>query len=134
MKRRLLVIFSIFIIFTQLSGCFLGYGSGGGLGTTSKATRSDLVINFTLIPGMIFNYDTYHMTLQAQEEITNLSLEIDFRNSSGRVLKTDELYVGKVVPGNKYEYTLDQSGMRPEDLDTVSSFIVRVDSGTVKYN
>ena len=134
MKRRLIILFCAFICLVQFTGCFYNQdGDGGFIDRSRKATSSDIIVKFTLIPS-IFSHDTYHMSLQAQEEIENLSLEIDFCNSSGRILKTDDLYVGKVVPGNKYEFTLDPSGMRPEDLDTVKSFSVRVVGGTVKYD
>ena len=134
MKRRLLMLFCAIILLMQFTGCFYNLEEDWGFIDRSRnATRSDIIVKFTLIPS-IFGHDTYYMSLQAQEEIENLSLEIDFCGSSGSILKTDDLYVGKVVPGNKYEFTLNQSGMQLGDLDTVKHFIVRVVGGTIKYD
>lgn len=97
---------------------------------TRDARNSDIVVDFTSIP-KIFSADTYLLELQSQEEITGLVITIDFVNASGRTLKTETLNIGKVVPGNKYSYELNQSGMKPDDVDTVSGFSCRVTSGTV---
>ncbi|MBQ7344372.1 MAG: zinc ribbon domain-containing protein [Clostridia bacterium] len=98
--------------------------------TTRSAKTSDLIINFKKTDNL-FEADDYYMIIQAQEKITNLKLSIDYKDSSGRILKTETVYVGKVVPGNEYKFNLSLNGMNPSDLDKISKFSYKITSGTV---
>ena len=97
---------------------------------TRPAKLDDLLIEFTRI-SHLFEEDDYYMHLQAQEKIINLRLSVDYRAKDGRVLKTEIVNAGKVVPGNKYEFYLSLNGMNPSDLDKVSKFSYRILEGTV---
>ena len=55
----------------------------------------------------------------------------NYKTSTGKVVKTQTLNVGKVVPGNKYSYKLDQTGVGWDDLDKTTGFSYRVAGGTV---
>ena len=99
--------------------------------TTRAATTSDLVITFKRIDNY-FEYDDFYMIIQAQEKITNLKLSIDYTTSSGKIVKTKIINVGKVVPGNEYKFELDQSGIDWDYLDKVSKFSYSIVSGTVE--
>ena len=100
-------------------------------GTTRSAKTSDLVITFKKIDNY-FAYDDFYMIIQAQEKITNLKLSIDYTTSSGKIVKTKIINVGKVVPGNEYKFELDQSGIDWDYLDKVSKFSYSIVSGTVE--
>ena len=99
--------------------------------TTRSAKTSDLVITFKKIDNY-FEYDDFYMIIQAQEKITNLKLSIDYKTSSGKIVKTQIINVGKVVPGNEYKFELDQSGIDWDYLDKVSKFSYSIVSGTVE--
>ena len=99
--------------------------------TTRSARKSDLVISFKKMDNF-FEHDDYYMVIQAQEKISNLQLSIDYQTSSGKVVKTEVIYVGKVVPGNEYKFELDQSGIDWDYLDKVSKFSYSIVSGTVE--
>lgn len=107
-------------------------GSSGSIFSDTRAARSDdITVRITTIPG-IFEPDTYYVEIQAQEKITGLKVDITFVNSSGRTIKTESINVGKAVPGNKYTYELDQSGVDADDIDTMKKFSWRVTAGTVE--
>jgi hypothetical protein len=72
------------------------------------------------------------MIIQAQETIENLVLKIDYKASNGTTVKTKNIIIGKVVPGNEYRYELDQSGIDWDYLDKVSKFSYSIVRGTVK--
>jgi len=116
------------------SGSSSSSSTGGSFWTpgTRSAKNDDVHLEITTIPGFFISDDFYRLELQAQEKITGLVLEIDFKNESGRVLKTETLNVGKVVPGNRYSFELTQSGMSADDLNTAEKFSWRVKSGTVE--
>ena len=99
--------------------------------TTRIAKTSDLVVTFKKIDNY-FAYDDFYMIIQAQEKITNLKLSIDYKTSSGKIVKTKIINVGKVVPGNEYKFELDQSGIDWDYLDKVSKFSYSIVSGTVE--
>ena len=99
--------------------------------TTRSAKTSDLVITFKKIDNY-FEHDDFYMIIQAQEKITNLKLSIDYTTSSGKIVKTKIINVGKVVPGNEYKFELDQSGIDWDYLDKVSKFSYSIVSGTVE--
>ena len=99
--------------------------------TTRSARKSDLVVSFKKMDNF-FEHDDYYMVIQAQEKISNLQLSIDYQTSSGKVVKTKVVYVGKVVPGNEYKFELDQSGIDWDYLDKVSKFSYSIVSGTVE--
>ena len=105
---------------------------GSILGTNKrKATNNDILITF-VVDKRIFENDRYYIKVQAQEEIEDLVVRIYFYNKDGKQLKTQDVSMGKVVPGNHYEFELTQSGMNPNDLDTTAKSSHSVLSGTVK--
>ena len=63
------------------------------------------------------------------EKISGLCIEIDFKSSDGRLLKTKTIYAGKVVPGNEYRFDLSQNGVRVEDVDKTEKLSRRVTVG-----
>ena len=91
---------------------------------------SDLLVDIHNIGGD--PYDEYYLVIQSQEKITNLSLTINYKAKSGNIVKTKTIHVGKVVPGNKYTYELDQSGIDWDYLYKTSSFSFTIASGTVE--
>ena len=95
------------------------------------AKASDLVISFKR-NDKLFENDEYYMIIQAQEKITGLELEIDYKTSGGKYIKTETVYVGKVVPGNQYRFELSQNGMDPSYLNKTEKFSYRVISGTIE--
>ena len=99
--------------------------------TTRSAKTSDLLITFKKIDNY-FEHDDFYMIIQTQEKITNLKLSIDYKTSSGKIVKTKIINVGKVVPGNEYKFELDQSGIDWDYLDKVSKFSYSIVSGTVE--
>ena len=96
-----------------------------------KATRSDLVLKFERVK-RIKAGDIYYVEIQAQEKIVDLELRFYYKNVDGKVLLTRDIYVGKVVPGNRYTFELNQSGMAFSDLDKTTKFGCEVISGTVE--
>ena len=94
------------------------------------AEISDIIITFHSIDH-IFETDEYYMKIQAQEEIINLKLSVDYKDSNGRILKTEIVNVGKIVPGNNYQFKLSLNGMDPSDLDKVSKFAYKILNGKV---
>ena len=94
--------------------------------TTHSAKTSDLVITFKKIDNY-FEHDDFYMIIQAQEKITNLKLSIDYKTSSGKIVKTKIINVGKVVPGNEYKFELDQSGIVWDYLDKVSNNLASIE-------
>lgn len=94
------------------------------------ATIDDIYIEYKKIDH-VFGTDEYYMVLQVQEKIVDLKLSIDYLSSSGEVLKTEIINVGKVVPGNQYKFELSLSNMYVEDLDRISKFYCRILSGIV---
>lgn len=99
--------------------------------TNRKAKNEDVILNFSVIPG-IFEEDKHYVKVQAQEKITDLRLEISFLDAAGNVLLTQTINVGKVVPGNEYSYRLSLSGMAFKDLDSIKKYSWRVSGGTVE--
>lgn len=97
----------------------------------NNADNSDIMVEFVSIP-RILESDDYYMLIQAQEKIENLKIEVKYLSSSGRVLKTETIDVGKVVPGNEYRIELSQSGMDFDDIDKTSKISYRVVGGTIK--
>ena len=97
----------------------------------NNADNSDIMVEFVSIP-RILESDDYYMLIQAQEKIENLKIEVKYLSSSGRVLKTETIDVGKVVPGNEYRIELSQSGMDFDDIDKTSGISYRVVGGTIK--
>lgn len=95
------------------------------------ATRSDIVINFKRTSNA-FDNDDFYFVLQAQEKIIDLELSIDYKASSGRILKTEKIYIGKVVPGNEYRFDLSLNGMDPSDLDKISKFSWSIVEGKIE--
>ena len=106
------------------------YSSSKVQDDSRPAKLSDLIINFRRV-SHLFEEDDYYMDLQAQEKITNLKMSVDYKSSDGRILKTETLNIGKVVPGNDYEFYLSLNGMNPSDLDKISKFSYRIVTGTV---
>ena len=130
MKKALAIFSCMFLMLIGLTGCIVN-NPNEGQAQTRKATTNDLIMNFQL-KSEFFTADTYILTLQAQETITGLSLDIDFLTSNGVVMKNEILYIGKVVPGNTYRFELNQTGLNPSDLNKISRFYVRVNEGTVE--
>jgi len=106
------------------------YGSTSQKDYVRDARSSDLIANYTKIDNW-FEADDYYLKLQSQEKITGLKIKVTYMTSGGKTLKTEEIYVGTVVPGNEYKFELTQSGMDPDDLDKTSKFSLRVISGKV---
>ena len=140
----LLTIVISIILFVLFSSEMDNHSSSGGssnnssigsiLGTKKrKATNNDILITF-IVDKRIFENDRYYIKVQAQEEIEDLVVRIAFYNSDGKQLKTQDVSMGKVVPGNHYEFELTQSGMNPNDLDTTTKSSHSVLSGTVIEN
>lgn len=97
----------------------------------NKAENSDIMVDFVLLP-VIFSDDEYYMIIQAQEKIVDLKIEVSYKANNGRILKTEIIDIGKVVPGNEYKIRLTQSGIDNDDRDKTVSFSYRVVDGTVK--
>lgn len=95
------------------------------------AKNSDIIISFKR-ESRILAADDYYMIIQAQEKITGLKLEIDYKTSGGTYIKTETVYVGKVVPGNQYRFELSQNGMDPSYVDETEKFNWRVVAGTIE--
>lgn len=113
-----------------------GTSSGGGTAyipslTKRKAKNEDVILQFNVIPG-IFEEDTHYVKLQTQEKITDLRLEISFLDADERVLLTQTVNAGKVVPGNEYSYRLSLTGMAFKDLDAIEKYSWRVSGGMVE--
>lgn len=95
-----------------------------------SVSREDLYVTYRKIDN-IFTHDEYYMSLQVQEKIENLKLKVSFLSSKGKVLKTETLYIGKVVPGNEYSYKLSLNGMDPSDLDSIQKFSYIIVDGKI---
>lgn len=107
------------------------FNSSFAQNATRNAIKSDLVITFKKIDNY-FEHDNYYMIIQAKEKITNLKLSIDYKTSSGTIVKTKVINVGKVVPGNEYRFELDQNSIDWDYLDKTTSFSYSIISGTVE--
>lgn len=94
------------------------------------AKIDDLIIKFRK-ESKLFEEADYYMDLQSNEEIIELKMNVNYLSSADRILKTEVLNIGKVVPGNKYEFYLSLNGMNPSDLDKIDKFSYRILSGTV---
>ncbi len=97
----------------------------------NNADNSDIMVEFVSVP-RILESDDYYMIIQAQEKIENLKIEVKYLSSNGKVLKTETIDVGKVVPGNEYRIELSQSGMDFDDIDKTTKISYRVVGGTIK--
>ena len=127
--KKVFITFLIFITIA-MTGCLYN-PSNSPSNRTRSATTSDIIIDFHLNSGF-FTSDTYYVNIQAQEKIYNLSLNIDFLTSQNVVMKSEILYVGKVVPGNNYRFELNQGGLDPDDLNKITRFKFRIETGTVE--
>lgn len=94
------------------------------------AKIDDLIIKFRK-ESKLFEEADYYMDLQSNEEIIELKMNVNYLSSADRILKTEVLNIGKVVPDNKYEFYLSLNGMNPSDLDKIDKFSYRILSGTV---
>lgn len=95
-----------------------------------KATTKDIVVNFQKNTSL-FSSDEYTLTLQGNEKIKGLVIEIDFLDKNKRILKTERIEVGNVTPGNEYKFNLNQNGVSVGDLDKTLSFKTRVIEGYI---
>lgn len=94
------------------------------------AKNNDIDINFIQIP-YYSKADEYKVKIQANEKIKSLTIEIDFIDKDGKVLKTEELNIGDITPGNVYTFTINQNGINPDNVDKTKSFKYRVTKGYV---
>lgn len=94
------------------------------------AKNNDIDIDFVQIP-YYSKADEYIVKIQANEKIKSLTIEIDFLDKAGNILKTEELNIGDITPGNVYTFTINQNGMHPDKIDKTKSFKYRVTKGYV---
>lgn len=94
------------------------------------AKNNDIDIDFVQVP-YYSKADEYIVKIQANEKIKSLTIEIDFIDKDGKILKTEELDIGNITPGNIYTFTINQNGMHPDKIDKTKSFKYRVTKGYV---
>lgn len=95
-----------------------------------NANSNDIYIDFIKIP-YLSKADEYTIKIQANEKIKSLTIEIDFLDKDGIVLKTEEMDIGDITPGNVYTFTITQGGMNPGNIDKTEKFKYRVTNGYV---
>lgn len=123
---------SFLIVAIVISCATMNDNSGGIIKDvfSKKATTDDITLDYYEIPS-ITGSDKYYVILQANEKIEDLVIEIDFLDKDKKILKTEEIEIGKVTPGNEYKFELNQSGMNFNQLDKTQSFRTRVTEGYI---
>lgn len=137
----------IFLIFAMVIGTIIGiqnvdsyfkkdYESSSDVNNENKdiptqktrnATLDDIYTKITTISD-----ENRTITIQASEKIKSLVIEVRFVDKDGRILKTQEIEVGNISPGNEFTYKLTRDGIQISDLDKINSFKIRVTSGTIE--
>lgn len=92
-----------------------------------NATLDDIYTKITTISD-----ENRTIEVQASEKIKELVIEVRFVDKNGRILKTQEIEVGNISPGNEFTYKLTRDGMQISDLDKINSFKIRVTGGTIE--
>lgn len=95
-----------------------------------NAKNNDIDIDFVQVT-YYTKADEYIVKIQANEKIKSLIIEIDYLDKNRNILKTEELDIGNITPGNIYTFTINQNGMHPDKIDKTKSFKYRVTKGYV---
>ena len=70
--------------------------------------------------------------IQASDKIEDLVLKVRYLDKSGKTLKTEDIKVGNITPGNEFSYKLTESGIAFADIGKVHSYKIAVEEGKVK--
>lgn len=89
---------------------------------TRDATNDDIIANV----------ENRILSIQASEKISNLVVEVKYLDKDKKILKTENINVGNIAPGNTFEYRLTLTGIQVPDLDKLKTFSIRVIEGTIK--
>ena len=80
---------------------------------------------------LLLSGGTLTLSLQVQEKIKDLVLQVDIETGDGMVLKTFTFDVGNVVPGNQYTFRLNIGDIPIEYLDSSTMYRVQIIDGYV---
>ena len=89
---------------------------------TRNATNKDIIINV----------NNMTLSIQASEKIEGLVVKVNYLDKDKNILKTENVNVGNIAPGNTFQHTLTKSGMQVPDLDKLKSVTVEVIDGTIE--
>ena len=89
---------------------------------TRNATNKDIIINV----------NNMTLSIQASEKIEGLVVKVNYLDKDKNILKTENVNVGNIAPGNTFQHTLTKNGMQVPDLDKLKSVTVEVIDGTIE--
>lgn len=89
---------------------------------TRDATNKDIIINV----------NNMTLSIQASEKIEGLVVKVKYLDKDKNILKTENVNVGNIAPGNTFQHTLTKTGMQVPDLDKLKSVTVDVIDGTIE--
>lgn len=89
---------------------------------TRDATNKDIIINV----------NNMTLSIQASEKIEGLVVKVNYLDKNKNILKTENVNVGNIAPGNTFQYTLTKTGMQVPDLDKLKSVTVDVIDGKIE--
>ena len=81
---------------------------------------------------IIINVNNMTLSIQASEKIEGLVVKVNYLDKDKKVLKTENVNVGNIAPGNTFQHTLTKNGMQIPDLDKLKSVTVDVIDGTIE--
>ena len=81
---------------------------------------------------IITNVNNMTLSIQASEKIEGLVVKVNYLDKDKNILKTENVNVGNIAPGNTFQHTLTKSGIQVPDLDKLKSVTVEVIDGTIE--
>ena len=97
---------------------------------SNKATPSDINVEYTIIPSGLTDASVMAV-FQANEKIRNLEVRVYLLDSNRETIKTEDIHLGNLTPGNEYKEYISLSEFGLSDIERIKYFRLEIIDGKI---